>query len=162
MRIEGDGLPKPQKQTITIDQKNCRYHPHVQAASVGSTLEILNSDPMLHNIHGYVGQQTLFNLAMPIKGQKIPRPLPRAGLVSIKCDVHSWMQGYVVVSDTPFAVDSEDGSYTIKDVPAGTYTVTAWHEKLGTKSEKVTVPATGDATVDFTFAGAGGDKSAQR
>jgi plastocyanin len=162
VRVEGANLPKPEKRTITIDQHQCRYHPHVQAASPGSTLEIVNSDPMLHNIHGFMGQQTLFNLAMPVKGQKIPRPLPRAGLVSIKCDVHSWMQGYVVVSDTPFAVDGEDGSYAIANLPAGTYTVTAWHEALGTKSEKVTVPATGEATVDFTFGHPGRLGAAQR
>ncbi len=149
--LKGSGLPKPPPQTITIDQRQCRYHPHVQAAPAGSTLQILNSDPMLHNIHGYMGQQTLFNLAMPIQGQKIPRPLPRTGLVSIKCDVHSWMQGFVVVTDAPYAVVGEDGSYAIKGLPAGSYTVSAWHEKLGEKTAQVTVPATGDVTADFSF-----------
>jgi plastocyanin len=153
--LKGSGLPKPPPQTITIDQRQCRYRPHVQAAGVGSTLQILNSDPMLHNIHGYMGQQTLFNLAMPIQGQKIPRPLPRAGLVSIKCDVHSWMQGFVVVTDAPFAVVGEDGSYVIKGLPAGSYTVTAWHEKLGEKTAQVTVPATGEITADFSFGAPG-------
>ncbi len=153
--LKGSGLPKPPPQTITIDQRQCRYRPHVQAAGAGSTLQILNSDPMLHNIHGYMGQQTLFNLAMPIQGQKIPRPLPRVGLVSIKCDVHSWMQGFVVVTDAPFAVVGEDGSYVIKDLPAGSYTVTAWHEKLGEKTAQVTVPATGETTADFSFGAPG-------
>lgn len=154
--VKGSGLPKPLPQAISIDQRECRYHPHVQATGVGSTLEILNSDPMLHNIHGYVGQQTLFNLAMPIKGQKLPRPLPRAGLVRIKCDVHSWMSAFVVVSDSPYAVVGSDGTYTVRDLPAGTYTVTAWHEKLGEKTAPVTVPASGDVSVDFSFGGTGG------
>ena len=70
--VAGTSLPKPAPRTITIDQQGCRYHPHVQAVSTGSTLEILNSDPMLHNIHGRMGTQTLFNLAMPLKGQRIP------------------------------------------------------------------------------------------
>jgi plastocyanin len=153
--VKGSGLTKPPPQTITIDQRQCRYHPHVQAAAAGSTLQILNSDPMLHNIHGYQAQQTLFNLAMPIKGQRIPRPLPRPGLVSIKCDVHSWMSSFIVVTDAPFAVVSEDGSYVIKELPAGSYTVTAWHEKLGEKTAQVTVPATGEVTADFSFGAAG-------
>lgn len=156
--VAGTSLPKPTPRTITIDQQGCRYHPHVQAAPTGSTLEILNSDPMLHNIHGRMGTQTLFNLAMPLKGQKIPRRLPTAGLVDIKCDVHSWMQGYVVVTDEPSAVTGKDGAFEIKDLPAGTYTVTAWQETLGKKSQQVNVPATGAASVDFSF----GPKSAAR
>ncbi|HTN52558.1 MAG TPA: carboxypeptidase regulatory-like domain-containing protein [Anaeromyxobacter sp.] len=160
--VSGAGAPKEAPKTITIDQHECRYHPHVQAAPVGSTLEILNSDPMLHNIHGYYGQQTLFNVAMPIKGQKIPKVLPRAGVVRIKCDVHNWMHGYVVVAEGPYAVVGKDGAYTIGGLPAGTYTVTAWHEAFGEKTSQVTVPATGQVAADFTFsgaplAGAGGD-----
>jgi len=151
--VKGAGLAKPPPHTITLDQHECRYHPHVQATSAGSTLEILNSDPMLHNIHGYLGNQTLFNLAMPIKGQKLPRPLPRPGLVRIKCDVHGWMSGFIVVADGPYAVVGADGSYAISGLPAGSYTVTAWHEKLGEKTAQVTVPASGDATADFTFSG---------
>jgi plastocyanin len=149
--VKGGSIQKPAPTTITLDQHDCRYQPHVQAAPAGSTLQILNSDPMLHNIHGYLGTQTLFNMAMPIKGQKLPKPLPRAGLVHIKCDVHSWMNGYVVVTDGPYAVTAKDGSYEIKDLPPGTYTVTAWQEKLGEKTAQVTVPAVGDAKADFTF-----------
>jgi len=153
--VEGSGAPKSAPQTITIDQHDCRYHPHVQAAPTGSTVNILNSDPLLHNIHGYLGQQTVFNLAMPLQGQKIPKPLPRSGVIHIQCDIHGWMNGWVIVSDYPYAVDGEDGSYTIKDVPAGTYTVKAWHEKLGEKTAQVKVPASGDVTADFTFSGTG-------
>jgi plastocyanin len=153
--VKGEGAKKRPPETITLDQHECRYHPHVQAAPPGSTLQILNSDPMLHNIHGYLGTQTLFNIAMPLKGQKVPRPLPRPGLVHIKCDVHSWMSGWIVVTDDPYAVAGKNGTYTIKDLPAGTYTVTAWHEALGQKTAQVTVPATGEVAADFTFSGAG-------
>jgi plastocyanin len=152
--VKGAAATKRPPETITLDQQGCRYHPHVQAAPVGSTLQILNSDPMLHNIHGYLGTQTLFNIAMPVKGQKVPRPLPRAGLVHVKCDVHSWMNGWIVVTDDPFAVTGKEGAYAIKDLPPGTYTVTAWQEALGQKTAQVTVPASGDVSADFTFSGA--------
>jgi plastocyanin len=159
--VKGGGAPKPSPQTVTLDQHECRYHPHVQAAPAGSTLQIVNSDPMLHNIHGYMnvqgsmGNQTLFNVAMPLQGQKVPRPLPRAGLVHVKCDVHGWMNGWIVVTDGPYAVTGADGTYAIKDLPAGTYTVTAWQERLGQKVAQVTVPASGDVAEDFTFSGTG-------
>ncbi len=149
--VKGAQAAKPAPRVITLDQRQCRYRPHVQVAAVGSTLEILNSDPMLHNIHGYMGTATLFNLAMPMQGQKIPRPLPRTGLVRIKCDVHDWMNGWLVVTDGPNAVTGADGAYEIKDLPAGTYTVTAWHEKLGEKTAQIEVAASGEARADFSF-----------
>lgn len=149
--VQVKGAPKPAPKTITIDQEKCHYIPHVQVAPAGSTIDILNGDPMLHNIHGRMGSQTLFNLAMPIKGQKIPKPLPKAGLVDIKCDVHNWMQGYVWVTDDPAAVSSKEGVFEISDVPPGSYTVTAWHEKLGEKTQQVTVPASGEVAVTFTY-----------
>lgn len=149
--IQVQGAAKPPPTKISIDQENCHYIPHVQTAPAGSTIEILNGDPMLHNIHGRMGSQTLFNLAMPIKGQKIPKPLPKAGLVDIKCDVHNWMQGYVWVTDGPAAVTDKQGAFDVKDVPAGTYTVTAWHEKFGQKTKQVTVPASGEVTVEFAY-----------
>jgi plastocyanin len=151
------GAPKPPPGTepvrVTIDQSKCHYVPHVQAASVGTPVDILNSDPVLHNIHSYLGTSTVFNLAMPFKGQKIAKTLAKPGLVNVKCDVHSWMHAYVVVTDAPFAVTGEDGAFTIRGVPPGTYTITAWHEKLGEKTAQVAVPASGEVAVDFTFGG---------
>jgi hypothetical protein len=138
---------------VVIDQHKCQYHPHVQAAAAGSALQILNSDPLLHNIHGYLGQITTFNVAMPIKDQKVNKKLDKPGLVRVKCDVHSWMGAFIVVVDGPAAVSGANGAFEIKDVPAGTYTVTAWHEKLGEKTAQVTVPASGTAAVDFSFGG---------
>lgn len=151
--VEGPGIQKPAPVSVRLDQHECRYHPHVSAAPVGSTVDIVNSDPLLHNIHGYLGQQTLFNVAMPLKGQQIPKPLPKKGLVHVKCDVHSWMSGWIVVTDGLYAVVGPDGAFSIKNVPAGSYTVQAWHEKLGSKTQTVNVPATGPAKVDFDFGG---------
>jgi plastocyanin len=151
------GAPKPAPGTapvrVTIDQARCHYVPHVQAAAVGTPVDILNSDPILHNIHSYLGAATVFNLAMPFKGQKIMKTLAKPGLVNVKCDVHSWMHAYVVVTDTPFAVTGDDGAFAIRGVLPGTYTLTAWHEKLGEKTAQVTVPASGEVAVDFTFGG---------
>jgi plastocyanin len=151
------GAPKPEPGTqpvrVILDQSKCRYVPHVQAAAVGTPIDILNSDPILHNIHGYLGQATAFNLAMPLKNQKIAKKLDKPGLLTLRCDVHSWMQAYIVVTDLPFAVSGEDGGFVIANVPPGRYTVTAWHEKLGEKTAQVTVPAAGPATLEFSFGG---------
>lgn len=150
LTLKGPASP-PEHATVVLDQTKCHYVPHVQVAPVGSTLDIVNSDPVLHNIHGFLGQATAFNIAMPMKNQRIPRKLDKPGLVRVKCDVHDWMHAWVVVADGPAAVSGDDGKFDIKNVPPGTYTVTAWHEKLGEKTAQVTVPASGDAKVDFTF-----------
>jgi len=148
------GAPKPaagEPVRVVIDQTKCHYVPHVQAAVVGAPIDILNSDPILHNIHGFLGQATTFNLAMPLKNQKISKVLAKPGLISVKCDVHPWMHAYIVVTESPFAVTGADGAFAITGVPAGTYTLTAWHEKLGEKSAPLTVSDTGVARVDFTY-----------
>jgi len=151
------GAPKPapgaEPVRVTMDQSKCHYIPHVQAAAVGTPVDILNSDPVLHNIHSYLGTSTVFNLAMPFKGQKIVKTLAKPGLVNVKCDVHSWMHAYIVVTDAPFAVTGDDGTFVIRGVPPGTYTMTAWHEKLGEKTAQVAVPASGEVAADFTFGG---------
>jgi plastocyanin len=146
------GTPvRPAPRTAILDQQQCRFVPHVQTLPPGSTLDIVNSDPVLHNVHGYLGRATSFNVALPIKKQRVARKLDRAGVVRLACDVHGWMSAFVVVAEGPSAVSGPDGAFAIPDVPPGTWTVTAWHEKLGEKSAQVTVPASGDASVDFGF-----------
>jgi len=146
------GAPSPPAAArVTLDQKGCRYLPHVQAVPLGSALEIVNGDPILHNTHGYIGHATAFNLAMPGKDQRVTKKLDRPGLVRVKCDVHGWMAAYIVVSEGPAAVSGADGSFVVPGIPPGRYTVTAWHESLGERTAQVTVPASGDATVAFAF-----------
>ena len=145
------GAPAPAPVKAVLDQRTCRYVPHVQAIPLGSTLELVNGDPTLHNVHGYLGQATAFNLAMPSKDQRVARQMKKPGLVVVRCDVHAWMSASVWVVDAPSAVSGEDGAFTVGNVPPGTYEVTAWHEKLGEKKASVTIPPAGVATVEFTF-----------
>jgi plastocyanin len=113
-----------------LDQKGCRYTPHVQALTVGTPLALLNNDAVLHNVHANDSGMTVFNVAMPIKGQKLPVPMRKPGLMKLQCDAgHTWMNGWLYVFDHPyFAVTDEAGGFTIKDVPPGEYTVELWHE----------------------------------
>ncbi|MEY2668557.1 MAG: hypothetical protein RJA59_1195 [Pseudomonadota bacterium] len=145
------GAPAPAPGKGVLDQRTCRYVPHVQVLPVGSTLEVVNGDPTLHNVHGYLGQATAFNLAMPAKDSRLGRQLKKPGLVVVKCDVHAWMSAFVWVVDAPAAVTGADGSFAIAGIPPGTYEVTAWHETLGERKGTASIPPTGAATLDFTF-----------
>lgn len=139
---------------VMVDQRDCMYRPRVQGAVEGQKIMVRNNDGTLHNVHTYDGTKTLFNQAQPPKSPPIEKPIPKtANVVKLKCDVHPWMTGFVVVSKSPFfAVSEANGKFEIKDVPAGSYTVEAWHEKLGTKTEQVTVAEGKPAEVKFTFA----------
>lgn len=129
-----------------------RFFPHVQVVRTGSQLEIINRDPLLHNTHGFGGGRTVFNVGLPTKEQKVKKSLKQAGIIQVMCDVHDWMNGWIVVQDHPyFAVTGEDGNFTINDIPPGTYTITAWHEKLGKRQAPVKVSAKGKAKIDFAF-----------
>ena len=137
----------------TIDQKGCTYHPHVFGMVAGQSLEILNSDDTLHNIHSLPEKNEAFNLGMPVKGMKYTKKFDKQEvMIRIKCDVHGCMSAYCGVLSHPFfAVTAADGTYTIKDLPAGTYTIEAWHEKLGTQTQQVTVGAQESKPAAFTF-----------
>jgi Carboxypeptidase regulatory-like domain len=137
----------------TIDQRGCTYHPHVFGMVAGQSLEILNSDDTLHNIHSLPEKNEAFNLGMPVKGMKYTKKFDKPEvMIRIKCDVHGWMSAYCGVLSHPFfAVTAADGTYTIKDLPAGTYTLEAWHEKLGTQTQQVTVGAQESKPAAFTF-----------
>jgi plastocyanin len=135
-----------------LDQQRCRFVPHVVALPAGSTLDLLNGDPILHGVHGWSGVATAFNVPMAFEGQKRPQLLPRPGVIRVSCDVHGWMSAWIVVVDGPhYAVTDEKGLFTVPDVPPGTYTVTAWHERLGERVGSVTVPAEGAATLELVY-----------
>ncbi len=136
-----------------IDQSNCRYHPHVFGMRVGQPLEILNSDPTLHNIHAMPKGNQEFNTGQPIQGMKTTHTFTaKEVMVPFKCDVHGWMNAYVGVLDHPYyAVSDKDGKFELKDVPPGTYTLEAWHEKGGAQTASVTLGAKETKDVAFTF-----------
>ena len=135
-----------------VDQKECHYRPYIQIVRAGEQVNIKNSDPILHNIHAYYKDtETLFNLAQPIQGMKTPKKLEKSGPVHLKCDVHSWMSAWVFVAAHPYyTVTKDDGSFSLDQVPAGSYKLMAWHAKYGEKTADVTVTAGGTATADFT------------
>ena len=124
-----------------IDNVKCKFEPHIQVIRAGK-LDVVNSDPMLHNTHGYYGRRTAFNLALPNKGQRIPVELTRAGQVRIDCDAHGWMEAWIYVVDNPYyAVTSADGKFTVVDIPAGTYKLVAAQPFTGPVEQSVTVAA---------------------
>jgi plastocyanin len=140
-------------ESAKIDQKECRYHPHVFGMRVGQPLEIINSDPTLHNIHAMPKANQEFNNGQPIQGMKMTHTFTAPEvMVPFKCDVHGWMNAYVGVLPHPYyAVTKEDGKFELKDLPAGTYTIEAWHEKLGPMTQSVTIAAKESKDVNFTF-----------
>ena len=152
-----DGLgdrafPVPQTAAV-LDQKGCRYTPHVLGIQVGQTLEILSSDNTLHNVHAMPEQNREFNKAHQLAGIKHTHVFStREVMVPFKCDVHKWMNAYVGVLDHPFyAVSGSNGRFELKGLPPGTYTVEAWHEKLGTQTQMVTIGEKQTSDITFTF-----------
>ena len=151
----GDAATTPPATPATIDQKGCLYDPHVTAVMTDQKVVFKNSDPTAHNVDtgAAANHENQVNQGM-LKGAGDYTYTPRVGEdtpIRIKCDVHPWMGAWIAVFDHPyFAVTGDDGTFTIKNLPDGTYTLQAWHEKFGTKEGKVTVKD-GKATIDFTF-----------
>jgi hypothetical protein len=129
----------PLEKMPVLDQEKCMFKPAVQVVRAGK-VEVVNSDPVLHNAHGFYGQRTAFNLAMPDKGQKIVTELPRVGLVRVECDAHGWMLAHVYVADSPYyALTNADGTFSLGDVPPGNYTLVATQYFAGDTEIPVTV-----------------------
>jgi plastocyanin len=137
-----------------IDQVGCVYQPRVTGVQVGQGLVFKNTDGLAHNIKAQPAQNRPFNISQPTSMTSSPQKFNSAEvMVPVKCDIHGWMQSYVGVVDNPyFAVSSDDGSFTLKNVPPGTYTLESWHEKYGTKTQQVTVPPNGSVDAKFDYA----------
>ena len=150
--LEGRSFPAA-TDVLTINQQGCRYTPHVFGMQVGQTLQIVNSDPTLHNIHATPSVNDEFNMGQPIQNMTFERTFDSAEvMVPFKCDVHGWMNAYVGVLDHPyFATTALDGLFDISSLPPGDYIVEAWHEALGTQTQNITVTTGGTTEVSFTF-----------
>ncbi|MFN0251965.1 MAG: c-type cytochrome [Kofleriaceae bacterium] len=147
----------------SLDQRNCTFIPHAQSVTQGSELAIQSNDPILHNIHGFLGKRTVFNLAIPVANKVVSRRLDEAGIIRIRCDSgHTWMSAYIAVVPHRFhATTARDGSFEIAGLPRGSYTLRAWHEKLGAVEQRVEV-ADGDAQISMTFRAPSSDTPAPR
>lgn len=138
-------VKKGKKWTITkatIDQNGCAYEPHVVIMQAGGELDILNSDGILHNIHTYSKLNPSINKAQPKFKKVLTEKFAKSEIVKVTCDAHSWMLGWVVVSDHPYvAVTNDKGEFTLSDVPPGHYKLEVWQETLGKKVQDVVVKA---------------------
>lgn len=137
----------------TIDQKGCRYHPHVLGVVTGQAVEIRNDDPTTHNIHPTPKDNREWNESQPPQAPPINKSFAREEIMlPVKCNQHPWMKMYVNVVKNPFfAVTDKDGKYEIKGLPPGDYTLAFVHEKLGEQDQKVTLAPKDSKTVDASF-----------
>lgn len=161
--LKGDfsaySFPAPSS-SASIDQKGCQYTPHVLALQTGQSLQVVNSDQTTHNIHPVPKNNREWNESQPPGAAPIVQSFARAEVaVPVKCNVHPWMKAYIGVLDNPyFQVTGKDGSFDIKNVPPGTYTLVAWHELYGPTEQSVTVAASAEQKVNVTVkATAGSD-----
>jgi plastocyanin len=136
-----------------FDQKNCVYSPHVLALDPGETFKVTTSDQTAHNIHPLPNPMVNvgWNQSQPPGAPPIEKSWKNPEIIPVQCNIHPWMHGWFVVVKGPYATTDSNGSYTIDNVPPGSYTVTAWQEAAGTQTAKVTVAAGGSGTADFTF-----------
>ena len=157
VRLEGTFAPVPvPSDPVVINQKGCIYGPRVAGVRVGQKLRLVNSDPLLHNVHSSSAAGNSFNTAEPMAGQSYEfTPKAEELMLKLGCDIHTWMTAYVgVVSHPYFAVTAAAGTFEIPRVPPGTYTLHAWHERFGELKKPVTVKAGASVTADFQFAAA--------
>jgi plastocyanin len=148
-----EGQFAPSKDIVTIDQKGCVYRPHVVGVQVGQTLRVTNSDPTLHNVHPLPRTNNEFNKSQAAGAGPMDSTFTKPELmIPVKCNIHPWMRAYINVSEHPFfAVSGADGTFTIKGLPPGEYTIEAVHEKYGNQEAKVTVGEGETGTVDLKF-----------
>jgi plastocyanin len=135
----GKGEQPPAK--VEMDQKGCVFTPRVVLVPTGGTVEFLNSDRLLHNLHSASKENPSFNRTQP-RGRAIPIAFSRPEIIQVNCDLHSWMRAWIVVTDHPFyALSNEAGEFALPNVPPGKYTLQIWQETLGTTSQEVVVGA---------------------
>jgi plastocyanin len=163
VRLANDGVKgdyKAPPKHAEINQVDCMYTPRVQGVVSGQTIDIKNGDGTLHNVHTYKGAESWFNTPQIKGAPTIEKEMPEENkVVKFTCDVHPWMRGFVVVSSHPFfAVSGADGTFTIEKVPAGEYTVEAWHPHYGLKTSAAKVKVEDGKSAEVTFSYDGNEK----
>jgi plastocyanin len=149
--LQGQAFQPPAEPAV-LEQKGCLYKPHVVALQANQKLNVVNSDSTTHNIHPIPNNNREWNMTQP-PGVPLEQTFAREEVaIPVKCNIHPWMRGYIAVFKHPFfAVTGKDGSFELKNLPPGSYTITAWHGKLGTQSQKVTVSGGQTQKVQFAF-----------
>jgi len=152
--LEGKKFEPPSFAAV-MDQKGCWFEPRVLGIQTGQEFAVTNSDPVTHNIHPRAHVNREWNQSQPAGSPPLQRRyVAREIMIRVKCNIHSWMHAWIGVVDNPyFEVTGSDGSFTLKNVPPGEYTIAAWQEELGEQEQHVTVAASGKAEVAFTFKG---------
>ena len=149
------GVRQPAPAEVNIINEKCRFVPRIATLRPGGTVKTTSHDPMIHTMHAAADGRALFNVSLPLPNLTVSRPISRAGVVTLSCSTHTWMRGYLYVTDSLTVVSAADGSFKLDGVPPGTHTLQVWHEAL-----KLAVPATvvvkdGEtATVQLSLVGA--------
>lgn len=147
-----DGKKMTPAKKPALDQNGCKFVPHVEIVPAGAEIDIVNSDGILHNIHSFPKNNPPFNKAQPKFKKVMPATFAKPDIVQVKCDVHSWMNAWIIVAPHPYyAVTDDSGAFTLSGVPPGSYTLTVWHESLGTREQPVTATAGGSSESTITF-----------
>lgn len=153
--VEGAPIKVPEK-PVHLDQSKCRFEPHVVVVPVGTTVEFLNSDAVSHNVHTYAKRNDSMNKTIAAGGKETQK-YEKSDQIEVKCDIHPWMNSYLVVTGAPFyAVTDAEGKFSVAALPAGTHKVDYWHEKLGKGKAEITVKD--DGTTDGFEIKLGGEK----
>jgi hypothetical protein len=151
--LAGWTLPPLANEPVSMDQKGCRYTPHVLGVRTGGQILVRNSDPTTHNVNVRTKANDSLNPIQPPGGKPVEwRPAKKELGVSFECNLHPWMRAYVCIVDEPwFAVTGSDGAFTLAGVPPGDYVLEAWHEKYGKRTAKISLDPGGSGTATFTF-----------
>ena len=154
VRIQMDGAPDKKltvpKESLKFVQEKCRFQPRVLLLPPGAEFEIYNKDPLTHNIHTFGRENATINKGQPKTVPVIKHTFEVPERIKVKCDIHKWMQGWFIVSDNAYvSLSDTNGSFSIKDVPPGTYTLQVWHEALGPQKKEITIKGDEEVIVDF-------------